>query len=227
MVPIDAASIREGRFMSIKVCIFDLDGTLIDSGDMIFKSIDHALSPWNIKMTNDDIEIIRARTPSELFSGYLKTPEDELTALNRLIEFSSKHAEKSVFYDGIPELLENLNQHFLLAVWTGRDTESAKKILERNNIDHFFKIVVGCTSVNNNKPYSEGIELIAKELNATPDEIVLIGDHAHDIEGAHRFGCKSIHVTWSKYLIPLTEKDPKPDLTLTSVEDLLAWSKNL
>jgi len=211
--------------MNIKVCIFDMDGTIIDSGDMISKSIDYALSPWDIKMSNEDIEIIRARTPSELFSGYLQTPEDELIAYNRLIEFSNKHADKSVCYDGMPELLENLYQHFLLAVWTGRDTESAKKILERNHLDHFFKMVVGCTSVNNNKPCPEGIEMIAKELKATPDEIIVIGDHSHDIEGAHRFGCKSVHVTWSKYLIPLTKKDPRPDICLSSVEELLVWLK--
>ncbi|OFZ51383.1 MAG: hypothetical protein A2381_17880 [Bdellovibrionales bacterium RIFOXYB1_FULL_37_110] len=209
--------------MNIKVCIFDLDGTIIDSGDMIFKSIDYALSPWNIKMTNEDIEVIRTRSPNELFSGYLQTPADELKAQKRLIDFSNKYAGKSVFYDGIPELLENLYKRFTLAVWTGRDTESAIKILKRNKLDHFFKMVIGCTSVNKNKPHPEGIGLIARKFNVIPAEIIIIGDHAHDIEGARRFGCKAIHVTWSKYLIPLTEKDPRPDLSLSSVYDLQTW----
>lgn len=212
--------------MEIKACIFDLDGTIIDSGEMIFESVRYALSPWGVELTSEDIEIIRARIPEDLFSGYLPTKEDEMKALKRLTEFSAKISDQVIVYDGMPELLKWLSDKVHVAVWTGRDTESARRILERNNLAHFFKDVVGCTHLNNNKPHPEGVGRICTKLKVAPSEVIIIGDHAHDVEGAKRFGAKSIHVTWSHHLVPLTQDDPKPDVTISTVQDLFNWLKN-
>ena len=59
-----------------------------------------------------------------------------------------------------------------------------------------FSVVVGFEDVARHKPYPEGVELALERLGVLPEEALLVGDSAADIEAARAAGCPSCHATW-------------------------------
>ncbi|MCK5073502.1 MAG: HAD family hydrolase [Bacteriovoracaceae bacterium] len=208
--------------MTYKVCIFDLDGTIIDSGDFILEGVRYALAPWDKKITSRDIEEIRDRKPEHLFRGHVPSQKDAIAAWERLNEFSQKHSENIKVFPGMEKILKKLCKKVFTAVWTGRDVQSAREVLKNKGLLSYFDIVVGSTMDMENKPHPEGLLKIANASSANPNEMVLIGDHPHDVLGAKTLDCYSVHVTWGKHDLPEDMKQ-KPDVIVKNVEALGNW----
>jgi len=180
----------------IKTVIFDLDGTLIDSSKTISNAFNYALAPYNIALTLDEIDSMRALTSNEMFLDRLSSSEAKL-ALQRLWEYSKKAASESIIFPGIKDLLQNIKDNGLtIGLWTGRDLASAKSILEHHNIDTYFQAMVGCCGVQKNKPHPEGLHLLANRLNVDLSTMLHVGDHDHDLQGATAAGVISVLAKW-------------------------------
>jgi len=178
----------------VKAVVFDFDGTLIDSSGHILEAFEYALSPFGITVTDQTIEMIRPRTTPNLFIDLIDRSDWPL-AFERLAKITKEHLLQITLYDGMLELLEKLYQKgLLLAIWTGRDTSSAIDILKRLQLGHFFKIVVGNTCVKHNKPHPEGLLKIISDFGCNASEVVMVGDHLHDLEGAAAVGAKKVLV---------------------------------
>ena len=185
----------KGKF---ELIVFDLDGTLVDSDAVVMNAFNYALQPYGQKVDFVGLEKIRSRSPKEVFEGFV--PKDEWkNAFGRLASYSEANLIGTPAFPGIKEILEKLRKkNVKIALWTGRDLESAKKILRANAIDGYFTCTVGGCMVSKNKPYPDGLSLVAEQLLVSPEKIIVVGDHVHDMEGTKKFGSLFVGASWSR-----------------------------
>src|SRR5580704_14868747 len=122
----------------IETIIFDLDGTLIDSSCIITQAFNDALSPFGISLSHHEVDAMRTQTANELFLDRL-SKEDARHALERLWDFSSRFAPKTLLIPGIVPILERITaKGITLGLWTGRDKTSTMHILNFHQIAIYF-----------------------------------------------------------------------------------------
>jgi HAD superfamily hydrolase (TIGR01549 family) len=202
--------------------VFDFDGTLVDSEGYFSESFRYALAPFNIRVERDFIERIRHKHPHRIFEDIL-TEDQSRQAFERMNEVAQGIADKISLFPGITEILEHLDRSQVsLSIWTGRDQESTQLILGKQGIGHVFKKIITGTCVENNKPSHDGLLEICQFYQAPSQEVVMVGDHHHDIEPANALGCYSIHAQWKNnpHILPPTIQ---PKTQFQTTQDLLNW----
>lgn len=181
-----------------ELIIFDMDGTLIDSGNVITNTINFVRSHLGLEVIEKNLMLEQLNNPdinsAEYFYGTKEfTPEQ--TAL--FSEYYDKHCITDiVLYDGIKEMLESLEKHFILTVATNASRDFAVKMIEHLNIKHHFDLVVGATCVKRSKPHPDMIIKTLNEYNIHTSKAILIGDSHKDKRAAHAAGIDNILVNW-------------------------------
>ena len=179
--------------------LFDLDGTLTDSAPGIINSVIYALKKMGIEET--DREKLHAFIGPPLMESFAKyygfDHETCLTALVNYREYFSVDGKfENDVYEGIPEVLEELKaQGKRLIVATSKPELFARQIIEHFDLDKYFDFVGGASmdETRNTKP--EVIKYALSECGITDlDDVVMIGDRHHDVEGAAEFGIKTVGV---------------------------------
>ncbi len=187
-----------------KLCIFDLDGTLIDTIDDLGASVSHALTTLGLP--------IRTREEYLSFVGngtYLlvqRSLPDELKqnteVLNKAFKLFSDHydqnyANKTAPYNGISETVEELkNSGVKLACFTNKPQEFAEPLCKLFFKEGTFEFVYGTREGYPKKP-NPAVELdIMRALGVSAKETVHIGDSDVDVFTAKNAGVKCIACTW-------------------------------
>lgn len=180
----------------MKYWVFDLDGTLTDSFGYYFLMLEKLLEK---EFSRAERKHLIGIHPSEIFKSHL-SPQAADQAIKTLQEKSENDAGLIPIYKDISKVCSWLaNNNHKLAVWTSRDLESAKLVLRENGIHQFFDYVVSGNCVSKRKPHPEGLEKIQKHFSCTTQEMVMIGDHDHDMEAAQIFGALPIRASWHSY----------------------------
>ncbi|MDR3595695.1 HAD family hydrolase [Clostridium sp.] len=181
--------------------LFDLDGTLTDSGEGITKSVQYALKSFGIIV--DDIKELNKfvgpplRDSFKMF--YNLSDEQAELGIKRYREY---YADKGIYenslYDGIVELLETLkkyNKKIVLA--TSKPEVYAKQILKYFNIDKYFSFVAGADFEETRVKKGDVIKYALEEAKISDlSKAVMVGDREHDIIGAKENNIKSIGVLY-------------------------------
>lgn len=181
--------------------LFDLDGTLTDSGEGITKSVQYALEYFDIIV--DDLKELNRFIGPPLKDSFKKfyNFDDEKAELG-MKKYRERYADTGIYenslYDGIIELLEALkknNKKIILA--TSKPEVYAKQILKYFNIDSYFNFVAGAdfeeTRVNKGDVIKYALEGAAiSDLS----KVIMIGDREHDVIGAKENNIKVIGVLY-------------------------------
>ena len=183
------------------VVLFDLDGTLTDSKIGITKSVQYALSKFNIREDNlDNLESFIGPPLSESFQKYYGfEPNQAQDAVDFYREyFSTSGMYENGVYPGIPDLLADLKSKGKeLIVATSKPTIFANQILNSFNLYQYFTAVVG-SRLDGTR--TSKIEIIAHALSmlGKPQEndAVMVGDREYDVIGAQGNAINSIAVTY-------------------------------
>ena len=196
------------------VVLFDLDGTLTDSKIGITKSVQYALSKFNIREDNlDNLESFIGPPLSESFQKHCGfDPGQAQQAVDFYREyFSTSGIYENEVYPGIPDLLADLKRkRKQLIVATSKPTVFANQILSAFNLYQHFTSVIG-SHLDGTR--TSKIEIIAHALSALgrPKEngTVMVGDRKHDIIGAQGNAIDSIAVTYGYgSLLELQQANP-------------------
>ncbi len=171
------------------LAIFDLDGTLADTSQLIFDSFNFVM--WKYKSME--------MTPSQIMSYF--GPPEEIAIKNILgsdnfdsiwldyLGYYEDHLNETEVFAGIPELLRALKKtgsH--LAIFTGKGNNTTELTLKHHGIRDLFDVIVTGSIVKNHKPSPEGVELALSTLRVEPSMAVLVGDSLSDYRAATSAG---------------------------------------
>jgi phosphoglycolate phosphatase len=180
--------------------MFDLDGTVTDSGRAIISSVEYALAHFGI--TDQPIEKLHTFIGPSLFDSFSREYNMSNEDIDKAVKLYRSIYEKERMYDvdiydGIPELLELLNKtnHTVLLV-TSKPIKFAEKILARYNLDTYFTHMVGPDLTDHSSDKKRLIEKAVKDYGLNKDECIMIGDTKYDIKGALDAGVDSIAVSY-------------------------------
>jgi phosphoglycolate phosphatase len=206
-----------------ELIIFDMDGTLIDSGNVITNTINFVRGHLGLESIEKGLMLEQLNNPdinsAEYFYGTSHFT-DEQTAL--FTQYYDKHCISDIIlYDGIKQMLESLESHFILSIATNASRDFAMKMIEYLEIDTYFDLVVGATCVENSKPHPEMIYKTLNNLNIDSTKAILVGDSHKDKRAADAASIDSILVNWG-----FTNHKEKDVVTHTSnLQDMLLQLK--
>ncbi|MCK4021618.1 HAD family hydrolase [Streptococcus suis] len=180
--------------------LFDLDGTLTDSGQGILNSVAYALEKMGIEEP-DTANLNRFIGPPlyESFSRFYQlNPEDTQSAVDAFrVYFKEKGMFENQLYPGIIPLLEELRTAGkTLVIATSKPEIFAKQILEHFGISHYFDVIAGASLDSSRISKADVIGYAINQLEAFPKHAVMIGDREHDIEGARMHQLPAIGVLY-------------------------------
>ncbi len=199
--------------------LFDLDGTLADTHQLIFDSFNHILRKYkSIELTPRQI-LSYFGPPEEVCIENMLHPDDFEMVWNDFITYYSAHLGESRVFGGVVELLNVLKSSGkLVGVLTAKGTRTADLTLEYHGLKDLFDIIVTGSSVRNHKPDPEGILIALRELGVAASETLLVGDSPSDYKAAAASGSDFIAVTYDN--ISGDRFDRIECLKAASVEDL-------
>ncbi len=182
----------------IRVVMFDLDGTLLDTAPDFVAVVNQLLLENECEQLPH--EVIRASVSNgskaliTLAFEIEETHQQFQSLRARLLELYTQHI--AVFtkpFPGIQDLLDKLAAHNIAwGIATNKPAAYTIPLMEQLNIQPAPAIVICPDHVQDSKPHPESLFLAAKELGCTPEEIIYIGDHERDIQCGKRAGSLTI-----------------------------------
>ncbi|MDQ0244700.1 pyrophosphatase PpaX [Bacillus fengqiuensis] len=206
--------------MNINTILFDLDGTLIDTNELIISSFLHTLNTFYPgRYQREDVLPFMGPTLHETFSGIDQERVQELIDTYREYNISN-HDLLVKEFEGVFETVQWLKQEgYKLGIVTTKMSNVVMMGLKLTKLDQFFDVIVAIDHVTNPKPHPEPIEKALQQLDAKPEEALMVGDNHHDIVGGKNAGTKTAGVAWSaKGREHLAKYEP--DFMLEKMSDL-------
>ena len=183
--------------MRFNVVLFDLDGTVIDSGAIILASMRHAAK-----------EVLGTEVPDEALMAAVGGPglEAQMRELapdrvDELVSVYRAHNEPLheglVCCQGIDDLLVGLkDEGRRLGIVTAKRRVTVELAFAQIPIAHLFETIVGGDETKRHKPDPEPLLLALERMSARPEEAAYVGDAPFDIKAAKAAGLFSVAVTW-------------------------------
>ena len=207
--------------MKIKLVIFDLDGTLVNSIADITNALNYAIEPYGFE------QLTIERTTSLVGEGVTRLIEKLVgqkaadlkdVVLKRFLEYYSEHlTDFTVPYPGVRETLEML-VNYRKAVISNKREDLSKHLLETLELSGYFDIIWGSDSVSEKKPSPAPVLEMLKKLSCGPDEAVMVGDSNYDIEAGRAAGVSTVAVSYGYRHISLL-KDA--DFIIDNMKELI------
>lgn len=181
--------------MKQQAVIFDCDGVMFDSRQANTNLYNHLLSHFGLPpMLPEDIEFVHMHTVVESIQRIFRNSPHTDDALEYRLNLDyAPFIKDMVMEPGLRELLDFLKPHYGLAVATNRSTTMGE-VLKRNNLSHYFEIVVSSLDVQNPKPHPESVFKILDFFGLGPDRCFYVGDSEVDSEV-----CRAAHVPLIAY----------------------------
>jgi pyrophosphatase PpaX len=205
----------------ITTLLFDFDGTLLDTNELIIQSFLSVLGKrYPGRFTREDVLHFIGPSLKQTFDGIDENLADELILEYRAWNFEM-HDQMVVEFDGVSETLRLLKSRGIkMAIVSTKMHSGIVRGLKFMGLEDIFEIVIALDDVVNPKPDPEPILLALERLNATPQEALMIGDNSHDIEGGQNALVRTAGVSWTvkgeEYLATF-----KPTYMLKHISDLL------
>jgi phosphoglycolate phosphatase len=180
-----------------QLVIFDLDGTLTDSAQGIVSSFRHALREIGAEIPDGDLagRIVGPPMHHTLIEMGLDDPDAAIAAYRA--DYSTRGWAMNSLFDGIPQLLADLRAAGVrLAVATSKAEPTAQRILEHFGLDEHFEVIAGASLDGVRATKAEVMAHALSQLEPLPDRVVMVGDRAHDVEGAAEHGIGTVVVDW-------------------------------
>lgn len=181
--------------------IFDMDGTLTRTNELIFESFNYVAEKYAGK-TLAPKEIIALFGPPEEGGLSRVVGEDAVDdALDDLCGYYQRnHSRLASLHPGIEDMLRFLKSRGVkLAIFTGKGKRTASITLEELKIAPYFDLVISGSDVVNHKPHHEGITKVIERLSLQADDVLMVGDTVGDVKASRGAGVRVAAVLWDSY----------------------------
>ena len=215
---------EEGYLKMLKTVIFDFDGTIVDSGRLVFDLFNEFADKYNYeKVPEHDIELIRSLSVRDRFKrlnvSLVKVPLITMDVVKKYKE-SIPYLKVDEDIKGVIKELKNSGLQLILI--SSNSKENIQKFLRLNEIEYFDDIL----TVNRMFGRHITINSFIKNVKIHKEEIIFVGDEHRDIEACQKTNVKIISVTWGYDLEPFLEKS-NPDYIAKKPVDILEIIKEL
>ncbi|MEO6528044.1 MAG: HAD-IA family hydrolase [Gemmatimonadaceae bacterium] len=182
--------------------LFDLDGTLIDSIELILGAKRHAFTGFVGHAPTDEEWRAGIGIPLQTALGQYAADGAEVERLfGRYREYQLEHHDGLVTtYEGIVDAVQRFaDAGHPLALVTSKSDWMAVKALVLVGLDALIPVVVGCDTCVNHKPHPEPVERALALLGASADNAVFVGDSPHDVASGRAAGVYTVGVSWGAF----------------------------
>jgi pyrophosphatase PpaX len=187
---------------SLPAVLFDLDGTLIDSIELILNSARHAFTSLERACPSDSEWLTGVGIPlPTMFRRYARDEADLEVLIRAYREYQMANHDRLVrCYDSVAEALAELQvRGHQIGVVTSKSDALAMRGLATSGILGFMDVIVGCDSCSRHKPDPEPVQLALERLGREPHEAVFVGDSVHDMEAGNAAGVITIAALWGPF----------------------------
>jgi phosphoglycolate phosphatase len=218
--------------MPIKLIIFDLDGTLVDSSIDITNAINYAIAPFGIqplsvKNTKDLVGEGITRLMEKLVESHkseIRNGINKEILVKRFLEHYSAHLiDNTTVYPKVKETLEGLKDYKKAVISNKRESLSIK-ILNDLDLLKYFDLVLGSDSTPEKKPSPVPVRYVMERLNVSEKESIIVGDSNFDIEAGKAAGLKTIAVTYGYRPLELLKN---ADYMINSFDEIIECLKKI
>ena len=185
--------------------IFDLDGTLVDTGSQITRAWGQILSFLGRQaLSQDSVETMVGDGAAKLVErglaatgGVPPSPSFDALVTQYVDALAAEPLSESDLYPGVMATLARFRDTgHMMAVCTNKPIEAAETALRMTKIRPFFDLVVGGGSAAALKPDPAPVRTILDRLGVAPGQAVMIGDHANDVRAGRGAGVRTLMVTY-------------------------------
>jgi pyrophosphatase PpaX len=201
--------------------LFDLDGTLIDSIELIVRSFQHTTEAHlgAPREREQIIPVIGLSLINELERIAPGKGQEMLQTYRTFLV--QNHDDLIGEYEGVTEMLDRLAEHRLpLAIVTAKARISAAPTFARFQLEERMQVVVTYEDTENHKPHPEPLLLAASRIGVEPTTCWYVGDSTHDMQAAKAAGMYAVGAAWGPY--GYDQLAPLADVVLQQPGDLLA-----
>lgn len=210
----------------IKAVLFDLDGTLLDTNELIYKSFYYTFKEGlNLELSKDEITSMFGQPLQDSFKDYAKEEEiDNLIKMYR--EYNeSLHDNMCDAFLGVNELLNELKRRNIkIGIVTSKRDILARRGMEIANIIDYMDVIVTPECTDKHKPNREPAIYACNKLDIEPKEAIMVGDSHFDLMCGKDAGCKTCGVKYTVLDIKRLE-EVNPDYFIDEPMDLLNFIK--
>lgn len=203
----------------IKALLFDLDGTIHDSRDVVFFCMDKTFQHFGLPAPSRESVVSEVHAGSARLFAQLAPEDKRQEMLDYFREIYKTECRKIEPYENAQKILSQLHeQGYKLGVVSS--ARAAEEFVISYGLRGLFDVIVGGNATVKHKPDPEPVFFALHALNVSPEEAVIVGDLPADIEAGHAAGLKAaIAITHGFGSRQLLEKS-KPDYFVDSFEDL-------
>jgi phosphoglycolate phosphatase len=215
-------SVPASDLSRVRLLIFDLDGTLIDSKLDLALSVNAMREQLGLgALPHDVIATYVGQGVEKLVQRSLDegaTEESLAKSLAFFREYYRQHMlDNTEPYPGVREALEELRGRSM-AVLSNKPVKHSREILSGLGLAHYFSAVYGGNSFAQKKPDPAGALALMRENNASPEETLMIGDSETDVLTGRNAGVRTCGVTYG-FGAPTLQNAP-PDWTINDLREL-------
>ncbi len=181
-----------------RLVIFDMDGTVVNTGAMIAKTINYVRSQLGLEPMEPKRMLQTLNDPDINSAKYFYGTKHFTAEQSRL--FEEYYHENCIvgveLYEGMGKLLKECSREYTLTIATNAHTDFAKRILSHLEVDAHFDLIIGADMVQNPKPHPEMLEKTLGRYSYGKDRTLLIGDSHKDKRAAQAAGIEHVLVNW-------------------------------
>jgi pyrophosphatase PpaX len=203
-----------------KAVVFDLDGTVVDSVELIVVSFQHAIREvLGRELSREDAVAWVGMPLIEQMQRFSPEHAEQLVEVYR--EFNHReHDRMLTLYEGIQRLLAGLREAGVkVGLVTSKSRFTTQMAFDLTGIESYFDATICAGEASGNKPLPDPILACLGQLGAEPAEAAYVGDSPSDIQAALAAGVVAIAVTWGVFPAEKLVAE-KPDVLVHTIPEL-------
>jgi len=180
-----------------KTVLFDFDGTLVDTNELITESFKYTLTKYNHPFTEEELKSFNGPPLIETFRTLDETKADLMVKTYQEHNLAHHEAYLTLF-PHVEETLQALHEAGIkLGIVSTKMRNAVDLGLDITNIRHYFDSIITLNDVTHAKPDPEPVIKGMGQLNGERETTLMVGDNHHDIVAGHNAQMATAGVSWS------------------------------